>query len=332
MMKTNLVTLLATGLVFFSINLAAFGQRNFYVPGAFQGWDPPTSGLMTETTSGSGIYELLVTGLTEGALYEFKILEDLSGDGANWSNPDDPEVTPNNSWFVNVGTTGETTITLDTNDYTGVDDFLPSLNRIIISEDVAEWNAVGDFMTEAGGLDDWINDDPLFSMIDDGNGLYSLDLTIDTPGSYQYRAVNTGSFTGVGTDQRRNDAVNLEFFTFEVDQDVTLLFDATRGAISFETTAVLEGDTNGNFTVELVDFDPIRDNWLENTFIRSEGDLVPDGVVDILDFRQWKDACIAANCASSSQIVDAFNSLPEPSGAALWFSAAAALFLTRRRK
>ena len=312
--------------------VATVSARNFYVPGAFQGWDPPTSQLMVETPAGSGIYETTITGLIEGSQYGFKILEDLSGDGANWSNPDDPEITTSDSWLINVGMTGESKIILDTNDYTGVDDFLPATNRVIIDQDISTWNALGDFMTEAGGAMDWVNDDPLFAMVDQGGGLFSLDVTIDAPGMYQYRAVNTGTFLGIGTDQRRDSANNLSFTTFEVDQDVTFLVDTSKGAISVDTIDTLAGDTNGNFVVELIDFDPIRDNWLTNTFIRSEGDLVPDGIVDILDFREWKDACIDANCASSAQIRDAFLTLPEPTGGSLLILALTGLAAIFRRR
>ena len=83
-MNSNLCSRLGAIVIALSV-VATVSARNFYVPGAFQGWDPPTSQLMVETAPMSGIYSTTITGLVEGSQYGFKILEDLSGDGANWS-------------------------------------------------------------------------------------------------------------------------------------------------------------------------------------------------------------------------------------------------------
>ena len=70
------------------------------------------------------------------------------------------------------------------------------------------------------------------------------------------------------------------------------------------------GDTNGNGIVELVDFDPIRDNFRKPVTSRAQGDLVSNGVVDFADFRQWKTAFLGAGSAAG---LDAsFTSVPEP--------------------
>lgn len=53
---------------------------------------------------------------------------------------------------------------------------------------------------------------------------------------------------------------------------------------------LLAGDTDGNGTVNLNDFEPIRANFRKAVSSRTQGDLVGNGVVDFADFRQWKGA------------------------------------------
>lgn len=57
---------------------------------------------------------------------------------------------------------------------------------------------------------------------------------------------------------------------------------------------LLAGDTDGNGTVNLLDFEPIRANFRKAVASRSQGDLVGNGVVDFADFRQWKGAFLGA--------------------------------------
>lgn len=278
-------------------------QRNFYVPGAFMSeafgladWSPELytpAQAMIETSSGSGVYELdfdLDYGTldNEGTDFGFKILEDLSGDGAMFSNPDDPEITPNDTLFRGDAD-GAMTITLDTNTYN--DGFFPQNNRVIISDDLADWTVIGNFQTQLGSAGDYNNSDPNTLMTDAGGGLFQLVTTIPTPGAYNFRTVETGSFFGIGSDARRDNANNLSFNTFEDDQEVTFEVDTTRGAIRFLTEAVLAGDTDNDGVVEFEDdFFPIRDNFLTATSLRAEGDLDFSGFVDIRDFREWKNA------------------------------------------
>lgn len=321
----------------------ASAQRDFYVPGNFMSeafgladWSPELYGptqAMVETAVGSGIYELdfdldYATLDNTGTQFGFKILEDLSGNGAQFGNADDPEITPNDNWFRGDAD-GVMTITLDTNEYT--DGFFPTTNRVIISDDVVDWTVIGNFQTQLGGASDFNNADPNTVMTDAGNGLFQLTTTIPTPGQYSFRAVETGSFFGIGTDARRDNANNLDFNVFEENQEVTFELDTTKGAIRFLTEAVLAGDTDNDGVVEFEDdFFPIRDNFLTATSLRSDGDLDFSGFVDIRDFREWKN-----NFTGSPALVELALSqlaaIPEPTSALLVSLAVVGGAVRRRR-
>ncbi len=87
-------------------------------------------------------------------------------------------------------------------------------------------------------------------------------------------------------------------------------------------TVLIPGDTDNDSVIELEDdFGPIRDNWFEtnatfgSVLARADGDLNTDGVVDLLDFREWKDAFLSTG-GSSAAVATAFSTLatsvPEP--------------------
>lgn len=301
MLNRSFVSKLALSMAVALAAASAEAQLNLYVAGSFVDdaglggeWDPPSSPLMTETAMGSGIYDLdfdldYVGNTTAvGTTYEFKILNDLSGNGADWGNADDPELTPNNVWFRGDDD-GLMTVTLDSNTYD--DGYFPQTNRVIISDDIADWTVIGNFQTQLGSAGDYNNTDSNTLMTDAGGGLFQLTTMIPTPGAYNFRTVETGTFDGIGTDGRHNNSGNLSFNTFEDDQEVTFELDTNRGAIRFLTEAVLAGDTDNDGVVEFEDdFFPIRDNFLTATNLRAEGDLDFSGFVDIRDFREWKNA------------------------------------------
>jgi hypothetical protein len=74
---------------------------------------------------------------------------------------------------------------------------------------------------------------------------------------------------------------------------------------------LVPGDTDGDMLVELEDFNPIRDNFRKTVAARAMGDLVRDGKVDFLDFRQWKTAFTAGG-GSLLGLDVSFASVPEP--------------------
>ncbi|TWT31303.1 hypothetical protein KOR34_46790 [Posidoniimonas corsicana] len=152
-------------------------------------------------------------------------------------------------------------------------------------------------------------------------------------------SLSTVDFSATGFNININAT---SFARFGIAGDFT--YDELRLGSTYESvTSVVPdfvlGDTSGNGFVELADFDPIRDNWLESnasfgsTLSRMDGDLNLNGIVSIEDFREWKDAFLASG-GSASAVQSAFASLsvPEPSAAAmLLVGLAAAARIGRRR-
>jgi hypothetical protein len=82
------------------------------------------------------------------------------------------------------------------------------------------------------------------------------------------------------------------------------------------TTAALPGDVDEDNDVDMIDFNPIRDNFQKSVTSRAQGDLNGDGIVDFVDFRQWKDFF-------PTPVGPAAGAVPEPASGALGFLAAA---------
>lgn len=319
---------LSVALVGTSVSFADLGVPGQHQNGLDDGdgvgdWDPGTAPTMTETPASSGKYSLAVTSIDPNAFYKFKILDDEGSPPFDWDNS--TQLTPVNSWFYSDGT-GGATISIDTNTYD--DGFLPATNRVTSSTDATKvpgFFATGNWMDEAGGAADWDAADSLFEMSVVSGGLYSVTATIDDPGAYEWKATK-GDFDGQwGSDGRSENTATWMFNTVEANQEVTFLLDISLGAISFETAAFVPGDTNNDTFVTLSDLDPIQDNFLNNTFIRSEGDLDGDGVVGVSDFHEWKTAYLATLGVAANTAV------PEPSSFALVAFACFGAFAHRRR-
>ena len=71
--------------------------------------------------------------------------------------------------------------------------------------------------------------------------------------------------------------------------------------------ALKPGDVDGDNDVDQFDYNIIRDHLFLNVASRNLGDLTSDGIVDFLDFRQWKTAHEAGSGALSGLTI------PEPS-------------------
>lgn len=104
---------------------------------------------------------------------------------------------------------------------------------------------------------------------------------------------------------------------------------------AFEFSLGLPGDVDGDGDVDYIetdgdgisDFDILIANFRQGPAVRSMGDLTGDGVVDLLDLRQWKAHFTAALAASVQQ----GGVVPEPSGCWLALAGVARLRLWRRR-
>jgi hypothetical protein len=97
---------------------------------------------------------------------------------------------------------------------------------------------------------------------------------------------------------------------------------------------ILPGDTDtdgipGEFPD---DFLPIQDNFRKSVTMRSQGDLVANGVVDFADFRQWKTAFLAGGGSLVGLDLGLFNNIPEPATFVSICAAAVVIFATRRQR
>ena len=78
----------------------------------------------------------------------------------------------------------------------------------------------------------------------------------------------------------------------------------------------MPGDVNGDGFVTIDDFNIIRDNFRKSPRSRSQGDLTSDGLVSLVDFKQWKGA-FPGGSGSLAGLDFGFLSVPEPSSIVL---------------
>lgn len=174
--------------------LGAAGAQPFHVAGTFNGWDPNGPAL-AETSSGSGIWQVTLNGLGAGARHEAKVTDGTWG----WSFPGS-----GNIWFYADGA-GDLTLSYDTNTYG--DGWLNSTQRIGVSNWMSSWTAVGDWQG-------WNNANAASVMTDMGGGIFKYTATGLANGTYQYKAVNTGTWDAIGGDAR---SVNADAIPFTID-------------------------------------------------------------------------------------------------------------------
>jgi hypothetical protein len=200
-------------------SLPLFAQTlPLYVAGDFNGWSA-TGNVMTETSPGSGIWQVALTGVAAGR-HEFKITE---GDWS-WNYPGP------NSWLYAPGD-GNITITYDSNTY--ADGWSTTTQRIGLSADPGSWTAVGDFQG-------WNNGDPTTAMTALGGGIYEYTLT--TAGSWNWKAVVTGSWDSISSDNRSVGTANWSF-NVNSGEAANLYVDALKGVAMVEIVAVPEPST-----------------------------------------------------------------------------------------
>lgn len=166
---------------------------DWYVAGSFNGWNP-AGNLMTETSSGSGIFAVTLAGVGANSRHEFKVTDGTWS--VNWP--------ASNSWFMADGA-GGVTLTYDTNTY--ADGWSNTTQRLTQSGDVSTWTAVGNFQG-------WDNANAATAMTHVGGGIYKYSATGLGAGTYEYKAVNTGTWDAIGGDAR---AINASTISFTID-------------------------------------------------------------------------------------------------------------------
>ena len=91
---------------------------------------------------------------------------------------------------------------------------------------------MGDFLEALGGVN-WTNNDPHGLMTAQGNGLYKLEATLP-PGSYNWKAVVTGSWDSISWDNRSTNTANWGFTTDVVNNTVIFQVNAFAGTVRFD--------------------------------------------------------------------------------------------------
>jgi hypothetical protein len=203
-----------------------------YVTGAFDGWTGtgPVMTLVSGVPGSTAIWQATVN-MPVGR-NEFKITE---GDWG-WSQPGS-----GNGWTYTDGA-GNTTITYDQNTY--ADGWSPASGRLSVNIDPGTWTAVGDWQSQVSA-GNWNNAEPLTAMLSLGGGIYEYSATL-TPGTYQYKAVDTGSWDAIGADGLSANAGTLLFTTTVADPGVNMYVNALNGTVMAEvvpepTTVTLVG-------------------------------------------------------------------------------------------
>lgn len=213
-MKKLIITIITTG----ALALPALAAAPYYVAGDFNGWSA-NGNLMTETFSGSGIWQVSLSSLSTGR-HEFKVTDGTST--WNWSYPGA------NSWLY-TGGSGNISISFDANTY--ADGWSSTTQRIGLSVDPGNWTAVGDF-------EGWNN--AAGNMTPLGGGIYEYTQT--TPGTWNWKAVVTGTWDSISSDNRSVGTANWQF-TVGAGEAANLYVNAFAGTAKIDIVTVPEPST-----------------------------------------------------------------------------------------
>ena len=179
-------------------------------------WSPSGSSL-TMTDAGGGLFTYTANNLDDGVFYEFKVLDDQGTPPADWG---DPEVVNANTMAYGDAD-GSVEIVVDTTQVNG-----NGGSVVWVNSDNIPLQVVGNFMMQAGGAGDWNPSDPTFAMTSMGNGYYTIDLVIGTPGSYEMKATDgTGWNYQVGASGFGSNEGTIPFSTTTANEAVTMYVD-----------------------------------------------------------------------------------------------------------
>jgi len=192
--------------------LAGPALADFFVAGDFNGWNAAGTAM---TDMGGGVWSVDVA-LGASEWHEFKVTQ---GDWG-WSVPGS-----GNSWLVTDGA-GNVTVKIDTN--AAGDGWLPDQYRIGVNTEPGAWTAVGNWQG-------WDNGNAATAMAPLGGGIYYYAQTIPA-GSYEYKAVQTGTWNAIGADSRGVNAATVLFDTTAGNDYVEMWVDAYNGAVKVSVT------------------------------------------------------------------------------------------------
>jgi hypothetical protein len=119
-----------------------------------------------------------------------------------------------------------------------------------------------------------------------------------------------------------------------------LLWDELRiGSTYSDVTGVMavpilpgDTDTDGMPGEYPDDFEPIRANFRQMVSMRSQGDLVANGIVDFDDYRQWKTAFLAGGGSLAGLDLGFFSNIPEPATIIIALFSASCLYIAQPRR
>jgi glycosidase len=238
----------------------------WYVRGSFNAWgttDPMyDDGTHGDLVAGDGVYTAAVV-IGAASRHEFKVAT------ADWA----ASFPGSNSWLYTTMPGQEVTITLDTGLHD--DGWLPAMNIVGVSSEPSGWTAVGDWQG-------WNNANPATVMEAVGGGIYEYTTAIAIPGSYQYKAVRTGTWDAIGADGRSVDAATVPFETTDPGQTVIFHVDALAGRVRVDVEPVppvpkLDND---------IWWDGLGHNSRSDLY-RVPGGAVPAGTPVMLRFRTY---------------------------------------------
>ncbi len=204
--------ILLTLIVACVIGLTVPANADYYLAGGFNSWDPAGQ-LMTDNSDGT--FSATVTGLDAGVRYEFKVTDGTWGTAFPGAN----------SWLFADGA-GEVEVTFDTN--VATDGWEGTQYRIGLNTDPGTWTLVGGF----GEATDWNNAAAEMAMASQGGGIYMLSKTL-AAGTYEWKAVVTGSWDAISWDGRSVNTSNMTLSLTE-DAQVDFYVDALTGVVKTE--------------------------------------------------------------------------------------------------
>jgi hypothetical protein len=108
----------------------------------------------------------------------------------------------------------------------------------------------------------------------------------------------------------------------------------TTGAAYFRdiifNSPLVQGDVNGDFAVNIADYQIIRDHFFQSSATLAQGDLTANGTVDFDDFRIWKNAFPGGTGAAQAAL-DALG-VPEPATSGMLVVGLEMLLSLKRRR